>query len=87
MNVLNPKVLLFFLTFLPQFVPADTENVGRQIALLGLLFAVQAFLIFSAVAFCAGRLRRLLFRRKGIGRILNITQGVVLLFIAVLLFL
>ena len=87
MNVLNPKVLLFFLTFLPQFVPADTENVGRQIALLGLLFAVQAFLIFSAVAFCAGRLRRLLFHRKGIGRILNITQGVVLLFIAVLLFL
>ena len=87
MNVLNPKVLLFFLTFLPQFVPSDAENVGRQIALLGLLFAVQAFLIFSAVAFCAGRLRRLLFRRKGIGRILNITQGVVLLFIAVLLFL
>ena len=87
MNVLNPKVLPFFLTFLPQFVPADTETVGRQIALLGLLFAVQAFLIFSAVAFCAGRLRRLLFRRKGIGRILNITQGVVLLFIAVLLFL
>ena len=87
MNVLNPKVLLFFLTFLPQFVPADTETVGRQIALLGLLFAVQAFLIFSAVAFCAGRLRRLLFHRKGIGRILNITQGVVLLFIAVLLFL
>ncbi len=87
MNVLNPKVLLFFLTFLPQFVPADTENVGRQIALLGFLFAVQAFLIFSAVALCAGRLRRILFRKKGIGRVLNIAQGFVLVFIAVLLFL
>ena len=87
MNVLNPKVLLFFLTFLPQFVPADAENVGREIALLGFLFAAQAFLIFSAVALCAGRLRRILFHRKGIGRILNITQGVVLLFIAALLFL
>lgn len=87
MNVLNPKVLLFFLTFLPQFVPADTENVGRQIALLGLLFAAQAFLIFSSVALCAGRLRRILFRKKGIGRTLNIIQGVVLLIIAVLLFL
>ena len=49
MNVLNPKVLLFFLTFLPQFVPADAENVGRQIALLGFLFAVQAFLVFSVL--------------------------------------
>ena len=87
MNVLNPKVLLFFLTFFPQFVPADAENVGRQIALLGLLFATQAFLIFSVVALCAGQLRRILFRKKGIGRVLNITQGVVLLFIAVLLFL
>ncbi len=87
MNVLNPKVLLFFLTFLPQFVPADAENVGRQIALLGFLFAVQAFLVFSVVALCAGRLRRILFRKQGIGRVLNITQGIILLFIAVLLFL
>lgn len=87
MNVLNPKVLLFFLTFLPQFVPSDAENVGRQIALLGFLFAVQAFLVFSVVALCAGKLRRILFRKKGIGRVLNITQGVVLLIIAVLLFL
>ncbi len=87
MNVLNPKVLLFFLTFLPQFVPSDAENVARQIALLGFLFAVQAFLVFSVVALCAGKLRRILFRKKGIGRVLNITQGVVLLIITVLLFL
>ena len=85
MNVLNPKVLLFFLAFLPQFVSTEDGNAGKQIALLGFLFAVQAFLIFSAVAVCAGRLRRILFRKKGIGRALNIAQGVVLLGIALLL--
>ncbi len=87
MNVLNPKVLLFFLTFFPQFIPTDAENVGRQIALLGLFFSAQAFLIFSAIALCAGRLRRLLLQKKGIGRVLHITEGVVLLLIAVFLLL
>ncbi len=87
MNVLNPKVLLFFLTFLPQFVSADADNVGRQIALLGFLFSLQAFLIFSCVALCASRLRGILLRKKGANRILNITQGVVLLLIAALLLL
>ncbi|MBP5200135.1 MAG: LysE family translocator [Schwartzia sp.] len=85
MNVLNPKVLLFFLAFLPQFISTENGTAEKQIALLGFLFAVQAFLIFSAVAVCAGRLRRALLRKKGIGRILNIAQGVILLVIALLL--
>ena len=81
MNVLNPKVLLFFLMFFPQFIPSGSENTGREIAVLGGLFSAQAFLIFSAVALCAGNLRRVLLRRKGIGRVLHITEGAVLLFI------
>ena len=85
MNVLNPKVLLFFLAFLPQFVKPEDGSVGKQIALLGFLFAAQAFLIFCVVALCAGRLRRTLLQRKGVGRVLNLAQSVVLLVIAVLL--
>lgn len=49
MNVLNPKVAMFFLAFLPQFTRRDQGNLSIQLLLLGISFAVIALVLFSLV--------------------------------------
>jgi threonine/homoserine/homoserine lactone efflux protein len=64
-NVLNPKVGMFFLAFLPQFVDPVRGSAGLQILAFGLLFNVSGTLVNAAVAWLAGSARTLLASRSG----------------------
>ena len=54
MNVLNPKVSIFFLAFFPGFLFSTTQSTVAQFYVLGGLFMLQALLIFSVVSVLSG---------------------------------
>ncbi len=55
-NMLNPKVTLFFVVFLPQFVDAQAGHAALQMLLLGGVFMAQTIVVFGLYGWCAAAL-------------------------------
>ena len=56
MNLINPKVLIFFLAYFPNFLFSDTISTSYQFIILGAIFILQALIIFSIVSLTSYRL-------------------------------
>ena len=82
MNLTNPKVLIFFLAFLPQFANPARGSVGWQIVCFGMVFGVATLVVFGAIACCSGVFGRLLQKSALAQRWLNRLAGLVFLGLA-----
>jgi len=78
-NVLNPKVALFFLAFLPQFVDRAHGPIWSQTLVLGLLYIVLGLCSDGMYALVGGRAGRWLGRRAGLRRPTKYAEGGVLI--------
>jgi threonine/homoserine/homoserine lactone efflux protein len=77
-NVTNPKIVVFFLAFLPQFVSAGDPNPTRHLVFLGVLYAAMGFLVKAAVGVAAGSLSERLLRSNAALAWMNRVSGTIL---------
>ena len=56
MNLINPKVLIFFLAYFPNFLFSETISISYQFIILGAIFIIQALIVFSIVSLTSNRL-------------------------------
>ena len=83
MNLVNPKILIFFLAFFPGFLWDEFQNTIYQFFVLGIVFMTISFVVFSSLTILAGHISTTLNENKNISILLKWIQVIVFIGIAV----
>jgi threonine/homoserine/homoserine lactone efflux protein len=78
-NVLNPKVALFFVAFLPQFVPASSASAFGPMLLLGLAFTALGVIWLIGLGLLSGAVGRWLNEHRAASRVMHCLSGTALI--------
>jgi len=84
MNLINPKVLLFFIAYFPNFLFSDKILISLQFLILGSIFIAQALIVFISVSFTSNKLVSIL-KINSQSTKMNYIKSLVLLLIGVLI--
>ncbi len=78
-NVLNPKILLFFVAFLPQFVPRDSTSKSLEMVIFGCIFALMTVVFLTLLGLFAGGIGCWLRNKVNLSEYITKGCGVILL--------
>jgi threonine/homoserine/homoserine lactone efflux protein len=82
-NTLNPKVALFFLAFLPQFIHTESTNYHWQLLILGMWFNLSGTIVNILVAILFGKLGNWLVRFPKFSQIQEKITGIILIYLGI----
>jgi threonine/homoserine/homoserine lactone efflux protein len=78
-NIMNPKITIFYFSYLPQFVTLNSSNETLQLFILGITFALLTFFIKSTIGFISGLLSFWIKAKPIVLKYINKTSGVILI--------
>lgn len=77
-NIMNPKITIFYFSYLPQFIDSNAGNESLQLFILGTTFAVLTFFLKAPIGFISGTLSFWIKARPIVLKYINKTSGVIL---------
>ena len=83
MNLVNPKVMIFFLAFFPAFLWDTSGNTVFQFFALGITFMLVSFIVFSTLAILAGSIKQFMTKQKSAGKVMKWLQIIVFIGISI----